>query len=302
MNEVDPIRTLSAPVSVVILTLNEQINIGACLDSCAWCDDVHVLDSGSTDQTRAIAEERGARTHVNPFTSFGAQRNWAIDHIPTRHEWIFHLDADERFTPELVRAMDDLLRRDPPEAGFHVPSKLMFMGRWLRRAGGYPTYQMRLFHKHRMRFSDYGHGQRELTTGAVGTLDVPYLHFNFSKGLVDWFERHNRYSSLEAREALAERGEPARLGDVLAGGVARRRAIKRLTRRMPFRPALRWLYTMIAQGAVLEGRAGRTYAGLLATYERMINLKLAELEHQQRSTPNGAHSAGRENRSHHDRS
>jgi glycosyltransferase involved in cell wall biosynthesis len=272
---------LGAPVSVVILTLNEQQNIRDCLASCGWCDDVHVLDSGSTDETHAIAEQLGAKTYVNAFRSFAAQRNWANDHIPTRHDWIFHLDADERFTPELVRAMDERLSANPGEAGFYVPSKLMLMDRWLKRAGGYPVYQMRLFHKQRMRFSDHGHGQREQTQGVVGTLDQAYLHFNFSKGLVDWLERHNRYSSLDAHEALADRERPLHLGDVFKGRVARRRAVRGLARRMPMRPALRWLYTMIAQGAVLEGRAGRLYAGLLATYERMIDFKVVELQHQQ---------------------
>ena len=90
--------TSRVPVSVVILTLNEEINIAQCLASCAWCDDVHVLDSGSTDRTREIAEEKGATVHINPFESCGAQRNWAIDNIPTKYNWIFHLDADEQFT------------------------------------------------------------------------------------------------------------------------------------------------------------------------------------------------------------
>jgi len=271
---------LEAPVSVVILTLNEERNIRECLESCAWCTDIHVLDSGSTDETLAVANRAGARTYVNRFTSFAQQRNWAIDHIPTRHHWIFHLDADERFTPELVQAMIALLSTDPREAGFYVPSKLMLMGQWLKRAGGYPAYQVRLFHKYRLRFNDYGHGQREEAAGQLGTLDVPYLHFNFSKGLTDWLERHNRYSTLEAEQTLAECGHPAPVGDIFKSGVERRRAIKRLTRRLPMRPTLRWLYTMVVQGAVFEGKPGRIYAGLIATYERMIDLKLAELEHR----------------------
>src|SRR5690349_22231261 len=90
------------PVSVVVLTVNEEVNIADCLRSCAWSDDVHVVDSGSTDRTCGIAREMGATVHVHPFESFGLQRNWAIDHIRHKHDWVFHLDADERFTPELV--------------------------------------------------------------------------------------------------------------------------------------------------------------------------------------------------------
>lgn len=273
---------------MVILTFNEEANIGPCLGSCAWCDDVHVLDSGSKDRTREIAESMGARVWVNPFKSFGAQRNWAIDNIPTRWPWIFHLDADERFTAPIVAEIDALLGAEPAEAGFHVPSKLMFMDAWVRRAGAYPSYQVRLFHKDRLRFADHGHGQREETAGALGRLREPYLHYNFSKGLDDWYEKHNRYSSLEARQAL-EGGAPA--GDLVRAAlspdaVARRRALKALSYRLPFRPTLILLYLLVARLGVLDGPAGWNYARLRATYEGMIATKLAALR-AERKTPGG---------------
>ncbi|RMD61105.1 MAG: glycosyltransferase, partial [Planctomycetota bacterium] len=255
--------------------LNEEVNIEGCLESCAWCDDVHVLDSGSTDRTVEIARSMGAQVHTHPFESFGAQRNWAIDNIRTKHDWIFHLDADERFTPALVEEMARALEREPAAAGFHVPSKLIFMGRWLKRAGGYPTYQMRLFHKERMRFRDYGHGQREATEGVVATLHEPYIHFPFSKGLEEWYDKHNRYSTLEARELLASRRERIGVGALWSfDPVARRRAWKVLGYRLPWRPAARWAATMVLQGGVLEGRPAWLYASLLASYERMISQKV----------------------------
>jgi glycosyltransferase involved in cell wall biosynthesis len=263
------------PVSVVILTLNEAINIAECIASCGWCDDVHVLDSGSTDHTIEIARARGAHIHVHPFTSFGAQRNWAIDNIPMQHDWIFHLDADERCTPELAAALGRLLAAAPAEAGFHVPNKLMFMGRWLRRAAAYPTYQMRLFHRRRMRFCDYGHGQRELTDGAVGTLDVPYLHYAYSKGLSDWIAKHNRYSSQEAHQSMLSAASPLRFASLISRDkVTRRRELKKLAYRLPCRAFLRWFHTLFINGGILEGRAGRTYARLNALYEEMTSLKI----------------------------
>ncbi len=265
-----------APVTVVILTLNEEINLADCLASCRWCDDVHVVDSGSQDRTVEIARAMGATVHRHPFTSFGAQRNWAIDNIDAKHDWIFHLDADERFTPELVKAIAALLASNPPQAGFHVPHKMMFMGRWLKRSGGYPTYQMRLFHRTRMRFCDYGHGQRELTEGEVGVLDEPYLHYSFSKGLYDWLDKHNRYSSLEALQVISETNHrwfsPKAM--LSRDRVKRWRAWKAFSYHLPFRATLRWFVTLFVMGGVFEGRAGWNYARLIALYERMIILKL----------------------------
>lgn len=278
----EPIQTHTLPVSVVILTLNEEVNIAACLESCAWCDDVHVLDSGSKDRTRELAESLGAKVYTNPFKSFGAQRNWAIDNIPLKHDWVFHLDADERFTPEGIAELRRVIEAGPAEAGFHVPSKFMFMGRWLKRSAGYPTYQMRLFHKARVRFIDHGHGQREEPGTVLGTLREPYLHYSFSKGVSDWIEKHNRYSTLEAvqvaRDEAQDQHRPSFLRLVgtafSTGGVERRRALKSISYRVPCRPTLRWMMMVLAQGGILEGCAGLTYASLLAMYEKMIAIKL----------------------------
>ncbi len=104
-NPSSPPRPTRANVSVVVLTFNEALNIADCLRSCDFSDDVHVLDSGSTDETVDIARGMGATLHTNPFKSFAQQRNWAIDHIDHRHDWVFHLDADERLTPALVEEM-----------------------------------------------------------------------------------------------------------------------------------------------------------------------------------------------------
>lgn len=274
----------SPPVSVVILTLNEEPNIRACLDSCAWCDDVHVLDSGSTDRTQHLARELGAAVHVNPFESFGKQRNWALDHIPLKHEWVFHLDADERFTPQLLREIDETLRAAPGLSGYYVPNKLMFMGRWLRRAGGYPTYQMRLFHKARMRFVDYGHGQREEPGRPIGTLHQPYIHYSFSKGLADWIDKHNRYSTLEAREIVRILCEPqsdAEPPRLLGSAVQRRRWLKqRLYPRLPARWLLRFCWLYILKLGFLDGRAGLRFCQLYAAYELLIGLKVIEVQHR----------------------
>lgn len=276
---------VNVPVTIVILALNEEANLGPCIESCAFSDDIHVLDSGSTDQSVKVSKAHGAQVWTNKFESFAAQRNWAIDNIPHKYNWVFHLDADERFTPELVEEIQKLLDLERDEAGYFVPNRLIFMGRWLKFASGYPIYQVRLFHRERLRFQVHGHSQRELTDGKVDKLVEPYLHFNFSKGLHDWFDKHNRYSSQEAKQAFNERGSALKLGALFSGDkTKRRRALKSLAYRMPLRPTLRWCYTMFWQRAVLDGSAGWMYARLLAMYEKMTDLKLKELRLAQRHT------------------
>ena len=266
-----------APVTAVVLTYNEERSLPACLASLdGVCDDVHVLDSGSTDRTAAVAGAAGAAVHVNPFTGFGDQRNWAIDHIPHRHRWALHLDADERLTPAFAAELRRVVAADPPEAGFHVPHKLLLGGRWLRRAGGYPTYQVRLFRTDRLRFENHGHGQREVTDGPVGTFAEPYLHDAFAKGLDDWFAKHARYARAEAERAFAD-GRVDWGGLVSGDRVRRRRAAKALSLRLPARPALRMLHTLAVKRGALDGRAGWTYAGMLAAYEAMTAAHLRRL-------------------------
>jgi len=260
--------------SIVILTKDEAINIGACLQSCRACDDIHVLDSGSSDNTCDLAAAMGATVHRHAFESFARQRNWAIDNVPLRHDWVLHLDADERLTPALDAELRALVESRPQEAGFYVPSKLMFMGRWLRRTAG-PMYQVRFFDRRRLRFVDYGHGQREQTDGALGTVRAPYLHESFSKGLETWFEKHNRYSSAEAAQAIAALSEAMPWRDLMSlDGIRRRRALKVLAYRLPLRAQLRWIYMALLRGGFLDGRAGLAYISLMTSYEQMTTSKI----------------------------
>ena len=270
-------------VSVLILTFNEEDNLPRCLDSVAWADDVLVMDSFSTDRTLEIAAARGARVIQRKWDHFAGQRNYGLDHGGFRHEWVLHLDADEVVTPEL---RDELLRTaaSAGQDAYRVASKMMLQGRWLRRAGMYPAYQVRFGHRDRLRFKMVGHGQREcLPPERVGTLAHPLVHYSFSKGYGDWFEKHNRYSTAEAIQALAEAesGERDWAGLISGDAVRRRRALKQLAARMPFRPTLRFLYMYVLRRGFLDGAAGYTYCRLLSTYEYMTVLKLRELRHRE---------------------
>jgi glycosyltransferase involved in cell wall biosynthesis len=259
-------------ISVLILTLNEEKNLPDCLASVTWSDDIVVLDSFSTDRTVAIAAAAGARVVQRQFDEFASQRNYALDEITFRNPWVFHLDADERFTEPLRLEAEAAAKRDR-FSGFLVPSKTIFMGRWLRWAGLYPSYQMRLLKVGEVRFVQKGHGQQETDAQrGISRLREPYLHYNFSKGLDEWLAKHARYSLKEAEETLRQKaGRRLPWADLICADVVRRRrALKALSALLPFRPALRFFYMYVLRLGVLDGRAGLRYCCLLALYESMI--------------------------------
>lgn len=265
-------------VSVLLLTFNEEVNLPRCLDALAFCDDVVAVDSGSSDATLAICEVRGVRVLSRPFDTFAGQRNFGLDNAVFRNEWVLHLDADEVVTPEFQVALDALVP-PPGVLGWRVPSKLMLYGRWLRRAGMYPTYQVRLGHRDDMRFVQVGHGQREaLPPEKVATFPEHYLHYNFSQGLPAWLRKHVRYAEDEAAERFATPSgpRPSFAAALRAGRTERRRMLKELAGGLPpiMRPLLRFFYVYLWRGGILEGRAGLLYAVMLSTYEAMIAINL----------------------------
>jgi glycosyltransferase involved in cell wall biosynthesis len=271
--------TSRIPCSVIVLTLNEERNIGACLDSVAGFDDCHVLDSGSTDATLTIAARYGARSANNPFSSFAQQRNWGHDQLPLRHRWVLHLDADERMTPELAREIEAAIERDVgTTAGYLLAERTLLRGGWLRHAGQYPRYQARLVHRDRMRFVDHGHGQRESSGLPFGTLKHPYDHLAFSHGIEHWLRKHAGYATKEAAQILkSSAGNESLVSGLFAGtAVERRRALKQLSMHLPMRPLLRFLHIFIVNRGILDGRAGYEYALMMRAFQEMIDLALIE--------------------------
>lgn len=264
--------TASPAVSIIVLTYNEDVNISDCLRSVSDFDDVHVLDSGSTDGTVELALAAGARVHTNPFGGFGSQRNFAIDRIPVKYHWQFHLDADERLTPELRAEIASIAESPAPEGGFRVASQLIFFDRWLKRSGQYPAYQVRFFHRDRLRFENHGHGQREATVHAIGRLRNPLRHLAFSKGIDDWFRKHVGYARCEALKALCNTQGTESIWS--RDATNRRRAMKRLAGRLPGRYFLRLVHLLLIRRGILDGWAGVTYAHMVATYESMIDVYL----------------------------
>lgn len=261
-------------ISALILTYNEELNIAGCIDSLPWRDDVHVLDSHSTDQTVALATGLGARVSARVFDGYASQRNAGLA-LPFKHQWVVMLDADERMTPELADEVERRLRSaDANVAMFRVRRRDIFMGSWLRRSSGYPTWFPRVIRQGRVSV------EREVnetysSRGRVENMNGHIEHFPFQKGIEWWFDRHNRYSSAEA-VLLRGIGSEVQIGSLLSRDPSLRRAsLKALAYRLPFRPMLVFLYLYFLRLGFLDGVPGFHYASMRMAYEIMIDSKVA---------------------------
>jgi glycosyltransferase involved in cell wall biosynthesis len=275
------------PVSIVILTKNEAENLPRLAASIPWCDDVHVVDSLSTDETLAVAKSLGMQTWTNPFRGFGDQRNWALANCAIRHPWILFLDADETSTPAFAAALGEAIANAPDTvAGFYCCWKMIVEEVWLKLCDHFPKWQFRLMRRGRANFADFGHGQKENEIqGELRYLREPYEHRPFSKGWADWLDRHNRYSSKEAAERV---DLPFHFAELFsAHKPVRNRALKAFVSRVPGWPLARFAVPYFLRLGFLEGRVGFTYCLNLAYYEYLIQIKIREIraERKRAGTP-----------------
>ena len=263
----------------LLLTLDEERQVRACLESLAAATSVLVIDSGSRDRTLAIvAEFPHARAVARPFVSFADQRNFGLASGFAAGEWVFHVDADERLTPALV---DELRALEPPPdaVAYNVAALTFLGGRPVRRAAGFPVYQTRLTRAGTFAFEQVGHGQKAPAHyGALRHLRAPYEHHPFEKGFEAWRARHATYARQEARDLAAPVARPT-LAAARHDPIARRQWLKHASARLPLRPALVWAWLMFARRGVLDGPAGWEYCRLRRLYERMVQHELRRLTH-----------------------
>ena len=272
-------------ISAIILTLNEADDLPHCLDSLDWTDQNFILDSGSTDDTCEIALSMGAAVYKNKFNGFGQQRCWAIDNIPVKSDWILFIDADEVCTPKFASAALEAIRNSKNDtAGFYCCWKLMLYGKWLKFSDSFPRWQFRILKKGKARYRDAGHAMKESDIqGKLEYLREPYLHYAFSKGWTFWFNRHNKYSTLEALERSKTK---FKLSQTLNKDQSvRKEAIKQYVTILPGRPILRFFHAYFLKGGIFEGFPGLLYSLNISIYEYMIQLKMLEFKLNSRKKP-----------------
>jgi glycosyltransferase involved in cell wall biosynthesis len=193
------------PISVIVMTNHEEANIGPCLDTIVdWANEVFIVDSGSTDRTLDIASKYTNNIFRHPFENYSRQRNWAQANLPLANEWVCHIDADERVSPELnveLRKFFSGLPRYPQINGILVRRHIVFGGRHIRHGGIYPSYTCRIFKKQFGRCEDREYDNHYLVEGKTLTIEADLLELT-ARSLFSWTARHNQWAQMEARQLL----------------------------------------------------------------------------------------------------
>ncbi len=276
-------------LSVLILTRNEEKNIGDCLRSVAWAPEIFVVDSFSTDETLKIAKRMGAKTCQHAFENCAAQWNWALNNVPFSNEWVLVLDADERIPQLLAEEIVRTVSNPAQEfSGYYLKFRFWFMGRWLRHGGLYPTWVMRLFRRSAGRFGRHGVSEHLILEGRKGYLQHAFDHDD-NKPLRNWIQKHNRYAELEAEEYLREKLGTSQAQSIpgrFRGNQAERKHwIKlRVWNRLPLlvRPFLFFFRNYFLKRGFLDGRQGFIYHVLWSFWVRfLIDAKIIEKQSRQ---------------------
>jgi len=198
------------PLSVIVITRNEERNISACLESVKWADDIIVVDAQSSDATLALARHYTQKVFVEPWKGFADAKEFAVS--KSNREWILWLDADERVTPELASEIQTLLTSPDLKDAYTVARRAYFLGRWIKHSGWYPGRVARLFRKDRASFSSAAVHEGLVINGTVGELQHDLLHFT-DPNLYHYLAKFNRYTSLASRESF-DTGKPFRRIDL----------------------------------------------------------------------------------------
>mgnify|MGYP001544919787 FL=1 len=286
-------HSMKVPVSILIPIRNEDGNLPRSLASVTWADEVVVVDSESTDGSQEIARKAGAQVVQFHFNGvWPKKKNWALENIPFRNEWVFILDADEVLLSGTAEEIRGIISSEGNGcAGYWINRRFMFMNQWLKHAY-YPNWNLRLF-RHRLgRYEQIVQGATDsgdnevhehiIVQGATGRMKSEMDHYAFPSISV-FIEKHNRYSNWEARLQV-EGGGGRDITQPQAWRIRTARRMKRLSHHLPFRPTLRFLYVYLWQGGIWDGRAGYNFARLHGIYEFMSVAKAQEIRLQMKAS------------------
>ena len=247
------------PLSVVVITRDAAHELAECLASAAFAAETLVVDSGSSDDTVAVARRSGARIVEHPWLGFGAQKNYAVQ--AAAHDWVLCIDADERVSLELAASIRGAFARGAPAHGaYWVRRRNRFLGRWLAHGEGYPDRNVRLFDRRIARWSDDPVHERVRADGSVGSLDGDLLHYS-AESMDGYIAKQNRYTTIQA-QAMHARGERAS------------------TLRLMLSPVARFLRFYVLRLGFLDGAAGFSHIaiGAFASFLKYAKLRALQSE------------------------
>jgi glycosyltransferase involved in cell wall biosynthesis len=256
-----------APVSAIILTHNEEANIKACIESiAAWVDEIYIVDSGSTDQTLNIIKQFTGNIFYHPFENYSRQRNWAQEELPLRHDWVFHIDADERVTPELAFEVEKFFQDDVKinhYAGILVRRRIEFLGKHIKYGGIYPSYHCRFFKKRMGRCEDREYDQHFIVEGRTIRIEADLIEAT-AGSLHSWTVRHLRWAMMETKQLeKGSSGRERRLLEpkFLGSPIQRRKWLRKHYEKSPLflRAFAYFLVRYLIQGGFMDGIPGLIY-------------------------------------------
>ena len=248
-------------VSVTVITRNEAAHIRAALESVAWADERIVVDSGSTDETVAIAREHATRVEVRAWSGYSDQKNYAAG--LARNDWILSVDADERVSLALGDEIAHTLSTEPSARGFRVPRVANYLGQWIRCTDWWPDWQLRLYDRRAGQWDRVRVHESVRLNGPTGTLHGELLHYPYT-GISDHLDTIDRYTTLAAREMHAQ-GRRSSWG------------------RIAIHPPLAFARNYVARGGFRQGTPGLIVSLLNSYYVLLKFAKLWELQRQARA-------------------
>lgn len=266
-------------ISALILTFNEENILDDCLKALDFVDEIIVYDSYSTDKTIGIARKHDALIHQRKFDNYASQRNEALKAVSNKCDWVLMVDADEIVTKDLKNEILSITEQSAnPVTMYRVRRKDMFQEKWIKRSSGYPTWFPRLFKNGEVTV-EREINEEYITSGEEGKLQEHIIHYPFNKGISWWFDKHNRYSQMEAVKLLEELKEEVIFKNLFSSDpVLRRKTQKKLIYKFPFRPWIVFIGLYVLRGGFLNGNAGYNFCKLRKTYEWMIELKVNEFK------------------------